>query len=131
MSMTDECVVVGCKLRNKTHGYCMAQTRFDGQHPLACEFGRFSRILQDQVGDTGDWKVFQYVDGPCRATLTGKLGTVEVWGGAHHADEVWFIERTTKDETLICKPWAVTDGSLRDAVARGCAMAGIQTRLGI
>jgi hypothetical protein len=89
-----------------------------------------ANTIHNNLGDLGEWKLLQYKDGPIKATLRGKCGIVEVWGG-RHAREVWFIERGTKVETLLCKSWAVTDGSLREAVERGCAMAGIQMQITI
>jgi len=130
MSMFDACVVEGCKNRSKSNLHCTVSTRVDGISPLACDYGRFSRILHDYLRDMGEWKLLQYKDGPMKATLRGKCGAIEVWGG-RHAGEVWFVERGTKAETLLCKSWSVTDGSLRKAVKRGCAMAGIQTQLAI
>lgn len=121
------CAVTGCKLRDG-HGRCTFERRIDGRHPLACDRGRFATAVRDHLGDLGEWRVLQYRDGPAKATLRGANGIVEVWG-AQHAHEVWFIERGTKAETMLCDWWAVTDGSLRDAVLRGCAMAGIQTRM--
>ena len=129
--MTDTCVVEGCKLRSETSGRCTFQrNRVDGLHPLSCEYGVFARIVHDELGDMGDWRLFEYSSGPIRATLRGRLGTVEVWGGSHR-NEVWFVERSTKAETLLCESWTVTDGSLREAVERGCSMAGIQTQMKI
>ena len=130
MSMLDVCVVEGCKNRSKSNLHCTVNTRADGLSPLACEYGRFSRILYEQLKDLGEWKMREYRDGPIKATLRGRCGTIEVWGG-RHASEVWFVERGTKEETLLCKSWSVTDGSLRKAVARGCAMANVQTQLKI
>ncbi len=130
--MTDECVVDGCKLRSNTSGHCMFEkNRSDGLHPLGCEYGRFARIVHDELGDLGGWRLFEYSNGPIRATLRGTHGTVEVWGGDTHRSEVWFVERGTKAETMLCDGWGVADGSLREAVERGCAMAGMQARLAV
>jgi len=122
------CAVTDCKLRDKVHGHCTFGHYVDGRHPLECDYGQFATMVERALGDLGDWKLRQYADGPAKATLRGTRGTVEVWG-AHHAPEVWFVQRGTKAETLIAKRWAVTDGSLRSAVLDGCAMAGIQTRM--
>ena len=128
--MTDECVVYGCKLRDDVRGHCTFHRTPDGTHPLGCEYGRFARILHDELIDIVGWRLFEYANGAIRATLRGTHGTVEVWGGAHRG-EVWFVERGTKAETMLCEEWGVADGSLRDAVERGCSMAGIQTRLAV
>ena len=118
------CVVDGCKLRNDMTRECANAKAGHG----FCDYGAFANVLLREVGDVGEWKMRQYKDGPIKATLCGKAGVVEVWGGPH-APEVWLIERGTKAETMLCERWAAVDGSLRDAVMRGCAMAGVQTRL--
>lgn len=122
------CAVTDCKLRDKARGHCTFGHHVDGRHPLECDYGRFATIVRDHLGDLGEWKLREYANGTIKATLRGNRGTVEVWGGIH-APEVWFVERGTKAETPLCERWAVTDGSLRDAALRGCAMAGIQTRM--
>ena len=124
----DECAVADCRLRDKVRGHCTFERRIDGRHPLACSYGRFATLVERELGDLGAWRLRQYVDGPAVATLRGARGTVEVWG-ARHAREARFVERGTKAETALCGRWAVKDGSLRDAALRGCAMAGIQTRM--
>ncbi len=121
------CAGTDCGNRDNT-GRCTAAVGMFGERPLACSYGQFATMVERALGDLGEWKMRQYADGPAKATLRGTRGTVEVWG-AHHAHEVWFVERGTKAETLVARRWSVTDGSLRDAVLRGCAMAGIQTRL--
>ncbi len=121
------CAVTDCGNRDNT-GRCTAAVGMFGERPLACSYGQFATMVERALGDLGEWKMRQYADGPAKATLRGTRGTVEVWG-AHHAHEVWFVERGTKAETLVARRWSVTDGSLRDAVLRGCAMAGIQTRM--
>lgn len=123
------CVVDGCKLRNDMTREC---ANAKAGHGL-CNYGSFANVLRcevGEVGEVGEWRIHQYKDGPIKATLRGRCGTVEVWGG-RHAPEVWFIEHGSKQETMLCGRWAVVDGSLRDAVMRGCAMAGVQTRLAV
>jgi len=120
------CVVDGCKLRNDMTREC---ANAKAGHGL-CDYGAFVNVLLREVGDVGEWSIRQYKDGPIKATLRGRCGTVEVWGWPH-ASEVWLIERGTKAETMLCERWAAVDGSLRDAVMRGCAMAGVQTRLAV
>lgn len=129
--MYDECMVDGCKLRDGVGGWCMFErNRADGLHPLSCEYGRFCRTMHDEFGGMDGWKLFEYASGAVRASLRGSRGTVEVWGGAHR-HEVWFVERGTKAEAMLCEEWGVTDGSLRDAVERAYAMAGVQVPLAL
>ena len=90
-----------------------------------------------------DYKVRMFADLALKATIQGKSGIVEVWGG-NHADEVWVIERGTKRETRITGKWwirplkgvlldyAPADHmSLDDALAKAFALAGVQTRLAL
>ena len=121
------CAVTHCGNRDMS-GRCTAAVGMFGGQPLACRYGQMATIVHDHLDDLGEWKMREYANEAIKATLRGNLGTVEVWGGIH-ASEVWFIQRGTKAETLLCKRWEVTDGSLRDAVLQGCAMAGIQTRM--
>ena len=96
-----------------------------------CNWGRFARIIHEQLDRFGEWRIRRFASGPMCATLRGKNGRVEVWGCNYHRNEVWFIEKGTKAETWLACDWSVRDGSLVDAVERGCAMAGIQPRLEI
>lgn len=94
-----------------------------------CNLGRFAALVERELSGFGSWKLREYQNGAICATLHGRAGRVEVWGGDGHMNEVWFIEKGTKKETLICKPWKISDDSLTYAVANGCAMAGTQTAL--
>ena len=123
--MRDATCEADCGNRNALTHVCEWAKR--GHAP--CAYGLFVTTVERMLGDLGDWRVMQYKDGPCKATLRGPRGTVEVWGGTAHASEVWFVERGTKAETPLCESWCVEDGSLREAVERGCAMAGIQPRM--
>lgn len=126
MAMRDVTCTVRCANRNEITRVCSWMQRGNGP----CDYGFMANVLHNSLGDLGEWKMLHYKDGPIKATLRGRCGIVEVWGG-RHAREVWFIERSTKAETLLCESWAVTDGSLREAVKRGCSMAGIQTQMAI
>ena len=147
MSMSDACLVDDCKLRSKTSGYCMFErNRLDGLHPLSCEYGRFLRVLYENVWDFGKWKLREYKDGLIKATLRGKLGTVEVWGGHSCTGWVYFKAKGRGKEPVAItnhwytrkpKPWhesirkyQPTDYMhIRDAVAKACAMAGVQMEM--
>lgn len=95
-----------------------------------CNYGRFFMLVQNNLACFGNWKVREYQSGAICATLHGRAGRVEVWGGDHHTNEVWFIEKGTKKETFLCKSWSTKDDSLLSAVCEACAKAGItQTRL--
>lgn len=97
---------------------------------MRCNYGRFFMLVESELSGFGNWKVREYQSGAMCATLHGRAGRVEVWGGDHHVNEVWFIEKGTKKETLLCKSWRVKDDSLLAAVAYACMIAGItQTRL--
>ena len=100
-------------------GVCQPAKRGCGM----CRYGRFLALVERELSGFGEWKVREFSSGALCATLHGKAGRVEVWGGDCHANEVWFIEMGTKAETLLCKPWAVDDDSLAYAVANGSAMA--------
>lgn len=143
MSTTDACVVEGCRLRDKTHGYCtFERNRIDGLHPLSCEYGRFARIVHEQLRDLGAWKLREYADGLIEATLRGRLGTVEVWGGHSCSGWVYFNPRgRDKEPVSITNHWYVREPRpwpesirkhqptdymhVRDAAMAACAMAGI------
>lgn len=97
-----------------------------------CNYGRFFMTVESELSGFGVWKLRDYQNGAMCATLHGKTGRVEVWGGDHHANEVWVIEKGTKRETMICTPWSANDGTLLSAVYEACVKAGItQTRMEI
>lgn len=123
--MHDTTCAVECKNRNAITHVCSWMQRHG-----PCDYGQMANTIHKNLGDLGEWKLLHYKDGPIKATLRGKCGIVEVWGG-RHAHEVWLIVRGTKAETLLCGKWDVSDGSLRKAVERGCAMAGIQMQMEI
>lgn len=85
----------------------------------------------DTLSDFGTWSIRKRASyGGCAepyvATLHGARGTVEVWGGAHHAHEVWVIGKD-KSETEITRNW--TTETLHGYVETACAAAGVQTRM--
>ena len=93
---------------------------------------RFMRMMAN-FRDFGEWHfrkaaAYGYLP-PMVAYLRGANGTVEVWGGAAHRCEVWFIGKD-KEETLVAydgdKPLSLRDGTLRAAIAAACDMAGVQ-----
>lgn len=93
---------------------------------------RFMRMMAN-FRDFGDWHfrkaaAYGYLP-PMVAYLRGANGTVEVWGGAAHRCEVWFIS-TDREETLVAcdgdKPLSLRDGTLRAAIAEACDLAGVQ-----
>ena len=93
-----------------------------------CQWGHFATFVNHHLRRFGDWKLRQYASGAICATLYGSRGRVEVWGG-NHAHEVWFIEKGTRAERQLLRPWL--RGTLLSAVERGCKLAGIQPRLDI
>lgn len=93
---------------------------------------RFMRMMAN-FQDFGEWHfrkaaAYGYLP-PMVAYLRGANGTVEVWGGAAHRCEVWFIGKD-KEETLVAcdgdKPLSLRDGTLRAAIAEACDLAGVQ-----
>ena len=100
---------------------------------LMCSWGAFELMVRTHLGEYGDWRIRQigaYGDALV-ATLKGRDGRIEVWGGSIHRIEVWFIPRGTKanDGDLIAYDVSVRDGSLQEAVRQASLMAGIQRRL--
>ena len=125
--MTYEC---DAPCPNSEGGVCKPAKHFRSRvHMMHCTMGRAYHIITNYLMDFGHWKIFEYADGTVRMTLYGRTGRVEVWGGDHHAREVWYIERGGKREVQVCEDWHVCDGTLVDAVSRACAMAEVQTRM--
>ena len=83
--------------------------------------------------DFGDWHfrkaaAYGYLP-PMVAYLRGANGTVEVWGGAAHRCEVWFISKDKSEQLVACdgdKQLSLRDGTLRAAIAEACDLAGVQ-----
>ena len=102
---------------------------------LPCSYGVFATICHEHI--KADYKIREFSDGVLKATIQGKSGIVEVWGG-FHAKEVWVIERGTKKETLITDYWCVKTRPdaysknlmlLDEALERAYSLAGVQTKL--
>jgi hypothetical protein len=96
---------------------------------------RFMRMMANFQDFGTDWHfrkaaAYGYLP-PMVAYLRGANGTVEVWGGAAHRYEVWFIGKD-KEETLVAydgcdgKRLSLRDGTLRAAIAEACDLAGVQ-----
>jgi len=92
----------------------------------------FMRMMAN-FQDFGEWHfrkaaAYGYLP-PMVAYLRSANGTVEVWGGAAHRCEVWFISKD-KEETLVAcdgdKLLSLRDGTLRAAIAEACDLAGVQ-----
>lgn len=93
--------------------------------------GLFSRMMAN-FSDFGEWRIRKaaahgYLP-PMVATLRGRNGHVEVWGGRAHRTEVWHIA-SDRTETLVDKDCSFHDGSLRAAIATACKLADAQPRL--
>lgn len=93
---------------------------------------RFMRMMAN-FQDFGEWHfrkaaAYGYLP-PMVAYLRGANGTVEVWGGAAHRCEVWFIGKDKAETLVACdgdKPLSLRDGTLRVAIAEACDLAGVQ-----
>ena len=131
---------MGCECRVNECGNLIK--RHTCKLDLPCTYGRFNNIMSGHVGHLCDYKVFQYVDGVIKATVHGKLGNVEIYGG-RHAKEIWFISRQEKAETEITDCWYLCDPSylilnhyarpkpLDEALQQAFDMAGVQLRMQI
>ena len=91
--LVDDCgsndPVKGCSVSYNNH-------RFE---TIACEYGRFVSLVTTKCGHLGKWKfrsIGSFSD-TLVATLSGKYGRVEIWGGAHHRQEVWAIPKGTNE----------------------------------
>lgn len=125
------CTVYDCSLRNSS-GVC--KTHF------LCSYGRFDGILREHLLPYSDYRIRRYAEGALKATVAGTLGYIEIWSGLA-ANEVWYIQRRTKVETLVTDYWYVGDSSeltlrsrrnpmhLSDALQRAFALAGVQTSI--
>ena len=131
--MNIECAAE-CGNRNEITGECMWAKSGRG----LCNYGRFATICHEHI--KADYKIRDFSDLAIKATIQGKSGIVEVWGGQSHANEVWVIERGTKNETCITDCWCVKACSkgysenpmlLDQALEKAFALAGVQIRLGI
>lgn len=107
--------------------------------PISDE-GQFRRMMQNFL-DFGEWHFRQaaaygFVP-PQVATLSGRVGRVEVWGGRAHRTEVWVVYKDKSETLVACDRFDTTpatyltvrDGSLRQAISEACKLAGVQGRL--
>lgn len=100
----------------------------------------FMRIMAN-FNDFGDWRIRKAAAygfaPPLVATLKGEIGRVEVWGGRAHRAEVWVVYKDKSETLVACDRFdtipatylSVRDGSLRQAIATACDLAGIQPKL--
>lgn len=118
-SRPDACAVSSCE--SCKHGVCV-------RHKLGyslCEYGWFYTIIHKHLESCGvRYNVKQYND-YCKASISGRLGRVEVWGGDYHASEVWVIMRD-KSEKLITDDW--TNATLSDVLEKAFSVAGVQLK---
>jgi hypothetical protein len=113
--LVDDCgsndPVKGCSVSYNNH-------RFE---PIACEYGRFVSLVTTKFGHLGKWKfrsIGSYSD-VLVATLSGKYGRVEIWGGAHHQNEVWAVPKS--------RPRCLMGTLLNlETVEMGCGRVGVQ-----
>jgi hypothetical protein len=131
-----DCVVADCG-NHTQKGTCKCN--------WLCDYGRFANIIDKYVAPLASYKIRQYVDGAIKATISGKVGTVEIWYGDSTANEVWVIERGTKVETYITGHWYAREPAkinmdyhtrknhnpmtLHDALEKAFAVAQVQTKL--
>lgn len=120
------CPIGDC--RHNRAGECAFAKERDGVHDMRCAHGAFAELVERRLSRFGDWKIRAYKDGPMRATLRGRAGAVEVWGGAH-AREVWFIPKGGHDSEMVYWDWDGARDALEEAVAQAIALAGVQARL--
>ena len=117
------CIVEDCDNHDPVKG-CLVSYGNPKFGPIACEYGRFVTSVTERFGHLGKWK-FRGIGNSSDvlvATLKGKHGRVEIWGGLIHRDEVWAIPKGTNGCLISTR---VTN----DAVEMACGRAGIQQRL--
>lgn len=117
------CAVEDCSSYDPMHG-CMVHHRNKRVGPLACKYGQFVTGIVERFGCYGRWK-FRAIGGysdTLVATLAGKGGKVEIWGGLTHRDEVWAFPKGTNG----CLIGTVTNA---ETVEMACGRVGLQRRL--
>lgn len=90
------CLVEDCDSNDPAKG-CMVSYNNHNFGPIACEYGRFVTLVTERFGHLGNWKfrsIGSYSD-VLVATLKGKYGRIEIWGGSLHRQEVWAIPKGT------------------------------------
>ena len=96
----------------------------------ACRYGLFAHMVERHLSTFGHWRIRQYADGAIVASLHGKRGRVEVWGGDMHRREVWALHKNGK-EHLLAVNWHTTDGGLEKYVEQACheLSISVQTKI--
>ena len=120
------CAATDCDLRDPVSHRCKVQKNNPHVGPLACAWGQFVTRITDRFGDLGDWR-FRSIGKTSDvlvATLKGKGGRVEIWGGIVHRTEVWAIPKGT-DGVLM----GTHDN--RETVEMACGRVGVQRRLSL
>ena len=117
------CLVEDCDSNDPAKG-CMVSYNNHNFGPLACEYGRFFTYVTERFGHLGKWKFRSIGSGSdvLVATLKGKYGRVEVWGGSIHRHEVWAIPKGTPGCLISTRPTL-------EAVEMACGRARIQPAL--
>lgn len=115
------CVVDGCD--HNSLGLC--------RKAWMCDEGALRSFAAGRLGHLGEWRVRSVSGGDVLcATLRGASGDVQLWCGAHHRTEVWFVERGTRRGQMVLSTYRdYHDGAVVDAIGRACSMAGAQTRM--
>lgn len=121
--MVSRCLVEDCDSNDPVKG-CKVSLNNHNFGPIACEYGRFVTFVTSRFSGFGKWK-FRGIGNNSDvlvATLRGKYGRVEIWGGCIHRDEVWAIPKGT-DGCLISTLVNT------ESVEMACSRAGIQRQI--
>ena len=89
------CAETECRHNDHVRGCKVIDSDFLWQR-FGCDWGQFVTFIADRFGHLGEWsfrRVGSYND-VLVATLKGPRGKVEVWGGAHHQNEVWAVPKS-------------------------------------
>lgn len=97
---------------------------------MTSTFSRFADLMAG-YREFGEWRITRAgsreYDDALKASLSGRSGRVEVWGGNLHRREVWVIGKD-KSETLVAVDCHKAE-DLTEAIEKACELAGIQRRL--
>ena len=121
--MPRKCALSECGDFDHKHGGC----KTDG-----CEFGRFFTLINCELDEYGPWTVRRHTrscDDVLVAVTKGQRGRVEVWGGAVHRMEVWFMAGKSSPIQTELVAHDISGDALVDAVSRACALAAVQQRM--